>query len=134
MVIEIEGLTEVVLSVRDMARALSFYEGLLGLERVSPPEMPGPVFLRAGRATDKLPAMVVLAPLPPESGPFLAPRSLHHLALAVSEETFEVTRARLEDAGLEVRDGKHPILQARTIYVFDPDGNEVELMTPDIPS
>lgn len=128
--IDVEGLSEVVLNVRDMPRALAFYQGLLGLERMSPVGTPGPVFLRAGRATERLPAMVVLAPLPAEADPFVPPRALHHLALAVSDASFAAARQRLEAAGLEVRDGTHPILDAKTVYVFDPDGNEVELMTP----
>ena len=38
---------------------------------------------------------------------------------------------RLTNAGIEVRDGKHPVLAVRTMYVTDPDGNEVELISPE---
>ena len=131
--IAIDGLAEVVINVHDPARALTFYHGLLGLQRISPEGQPGPIFLRAGSATDQVPALVVLVPLPAESGPFVAPRSLHHLALTIPAEAFESARAHLVDAGLEVRDGKHPVLAVRTMYVTDPDGNEVEFISPEAP-
>jgi catechol-2,3-dioxygenase len=31
-------------------------------------------------------------------------------------------------AGYEPRPGKHPVLPSRTMYVDDPDGNEVEFI------
>ena len=130
--IEIDGLAEVVLNVRDLARALDFYQGTLGLERISPEGQPGPVFLRAGQATDRVPSLVVLVPLPADAGAFGAPRALHHLALTVPEARFDAAREMLHRAGYEVRDGKHPVLAVRTIYVTDPDGNEVELISPEL--
>ncbi len=128
---EIDGLAEVVLNVHDVPRALSFYQTLLGLKRISPEGQPGPIFLKAGKATAQLPSLVVLVPLPADSPDFVAPRTLHHLALTVSAESFDAARGELQRAGLEVRDGKHPVLSARTIYVTDPDGNEVELIAPE---
>jgi catechol-2,3-dioxygenase len=131
-VIKIDGLAEVVLNVRDVPRALSFYQSLLGLERISPENQPGPIFLRAGQATAQLPSLIVLVPLPVDSPEFSPPRTLHHLALTVSAGSIESARGELQRAGLEVRDGKHPVLKARTIYVTDPDGNEVELIAPEL--
>ena len=128
--VRVEGLAEVVVNVRDVGRSLTFYRDLLGLEPLSPPGAPGPVFLRAGAATGELPALVVLVPLPPEAAPFAPPRALHHLALAVGPDAFDGARAVLEAAGLTIRTGQHPILPSRTMYVDDPDGNEVEFIAP----
>jgi catechol 2,3-dioxygenase-like lactoylglutathione lyase family enzyme len=130
--VEIDGLAEVVINVRDPTRALAFYHGLLGLSRISPEDQPGPIFLRAGDATARVPSLVVLAPLPADAPPFTAPRALHHLALTVPEAAFDAARAVLTAAGLEVRDGTHPVLAVRTMYVTDPDGNEVELISPEV--
>jgi catechol 2,3-dioxygenase-like lactoylglutathione lyase family enzyme len=130
--IEIDGLAEVVLNVRDPERALAFYQGLLGLKRISPEGAPGPIFLRAGKATAEVPSLVVLAPLPPDSPAFGTPRTLHHLALTIPEVGFDAARERLTSAGLEVRDGKHPVLAVRTMYITDPDGNEVEFISPEL--
>jgi len=128
--IEVDGLAEVVLHVHDVPRAVAFYEALLGLERMSPEGNPGPIFFRAGQATSRVPSMLVLVPLPADAPAFDHPRTLHHLALTVSEASFESARTILSDAGYEVRDGRHPILPVRTLYVTDPEGNEVELIAP----
>lgn len=129
--IQIDGLAEVVLNVRDASRAVAFYGDLLGLERISPEGQPGPIFFRAGQATDHVPALVVLVPLPADSPDFEVPRTLHHLALTVPADAFDAGREALRDAGLDVRGGKHPVLAVRTMYVTDPDGNEVELISPE---
>ena len=128
--VRVEGLAEVVLNVRDMGRALTFYRDLLGLAVLSSPEQRNPVFLRAGAATAELPALVVLVQLPADAPPFAAPRTLHHLALGVPAAAFDAAREALTDHGLAVRTGQHPILPSRTMYVDDPDGNEVELIAP----
>jgi catechol 2,3-dioxygenase-like lactoylglutathione lyase family enzyme len=129
--IQIDGLAEVVLNVRDASRAVGFYGGLLGLERITPEGQPGPIFFRAGQATDRVLSLLVLVPLAPGTQDFQEPRSLHHLALTIPAAAFDGARAALTDAGIEVRDGKHPVLAVRTMYVTDPDGNEVEFISPE---
>jgi catechol 2,3-dioxygenase-like lactoylglutathione lyase family enzyme len=129
-VIHIDGLAEVVLNVRDVTRAVTFYGDLLGLQRITPEEQPGPIFFRAGQANDSVPSLLVLVPLPADSGGFAAPRSLHHLALTVPAAAFDDARSTLVELGVEVRDGIHPVLAVRTMYVTDPDGNEVEFISP----
>jgi catechol-2,3-dioxygenase len=126
----IDGLAEIVLHVHDMEASLAFYRDLLGLIVISPPERKNPVFLRAGAATSQLPALVVLVQLQADAGPFTKPRSLHHLALAISAETFDGTKEKLEGRGFTVRTGQHPVIPSRTMYIDDPDANEVELIAP----
>jgi catechol-2,3-dioxygenase len=126
----VSGLAEVVLNVHDMGTSLAFYRDLLGLKVISPPERTNPVFLQAGAANADLPALVVLVQLPEEVASFTVPRTLHHLALAVSAESFEDTRQALETRGYSVRNGQHPVIPSRTMYIDDPDGNEVELIAP----
>jgi catechol-2,3-dioxygenase len=130
--IQIDGLAEVVLNVRDASRAVAFYGDLLGLERMTPVDQPGPIFFRAGQATDQIPSLLVLVPLSPGTQTFGEPRTLHHLALTIPAAAFAEARATLTNAGIEVRDGKHPVLAVRTMYVTDPDGNEVELISPEL--
>jgi catechol 2,3-dioxygenase-like lactoylglutathione lyase family enzyme len=74
--------------------------------------------------------MVVLVQLPPDAAPFSPPRTLHHLALAVAPAGFDAAERALKAAGHTVRSGRHPVIPSRTIYIDDPDGNEVELITP----
>ena len=128
--IHIDGLAEVVLNVQDVSRAVAFYGDLLGLSRITPAGQSGPIFFRAGQANEHVPSLLVLVPLPADSSAFAAPRTLHHLALTVAEAAFDEARSTLIDAGIDVRDGKHPVLAVRTMYVTDPDGNEVELISP----
>jgi catechol 2,3-dioxygenase-like lactoylglutathione lyase family enzyme len=127
-------LAEVVLWVRDMDRALAFYHDLFGLMPMSPPELPNR-FLRAGPGEGPVPEMIVLVPHPDPAGAFpreKAARPLHHLAFNVSADRYTDLEARCRKAGLEVRQGVHPVLKGvRTFYVDDPDGNEVECIAPD---
>ena len=124
----IRGLAEIVLWTPDIARALEFYKGVLGLEQISPPERPSPVFLKAGEAAVGVPQMLVLVQLPPDAGQFQRPRVLHHLALEIAPEDFDAEQRRLEGLGFQVRTGQHPVVPSRTMYVDDPMGNEVELI------
>jgi len=127
-------LAEIVLWVRDMNRALDFYRGLFGLSVMSPPELPNK-FLLAGPGEGPVPEMIVLVPHPDASGAFPVEkvlRPLHHIAFNVSAEQYDGLAERCRAAGLEVRDGIHPVLKGvRTFYVDDPDGNEVECISAD---
>jgi catechol-2,3-dioxygenase len=127
--IAIAGLAEVVLNVHDLDASLGFYRDLLGLTVLNPPDLRAPVFLRAGEAAG-LPAMVVLVPLPAGAAEFARPRTLHHLALAVAGADFDAAEQALRAVGYEVRTGQHPVVPSRTLYIDDPDGNEVELIAP----
>lgn len=132
----VAGLAEVVLWVSDMEKALHFYRDLFGLEVISPPQVPNK-FLRAGGGADGVPEMIVLVPHPNPSMEFpreKTKRVLHHLAFRVEGAEYEKLRDRLIAAGVEVRLGIHPVLKGvRTFYADDPDGNEVECISPEIP-
>lgn len=129
----VRHLAEVVLWARDMERSLAFYRDLFGLEVFSPPELPNR-FLRAGPGEGPVPEMIVLVPHPDPTGAFPDQkplRPLHHLAFNVDPGEYEPLMRRCREAGLEVRDGLHPVLpDVRTFYVDDPDGNEVEVIAP----
>lgn len=127
------GISEIVLWVKDVDRALGFYRDLLGLEVFSPPEL-GIKFLRVADGPAGVPMMIVLVPHPvPETEfPRQRPeRVLHHIAFTVDPELFDELAARLTGAGRELRGGEHPVLpDVRTVYVDDPEGNEIEIITP----
>ena len=124
----IRGLAEVVLNVHDVAASLAFYQDLLELPVISPPDFQGPVFLQAGPGQAGIPQMIVLVALPPDAPAFSPPRTLHHLALEVAPEDFDAVSARLQAYGYTPRGGQHPVIRSRTLYVDDPDGNEVEII------
>ncbi|MEX2425391.1 MAG: VOC family protein [Thermomicrobiaceae bacterium] len=125
---QVRGLAEIVLHVRDRDNALAFYQDLLGLTVISPPDFPGPVFLKAGDGNAGIPQMVVLVSLPENAPEFQPPSHLHHLALEVTSRDFDSFRERFLANDMDVRDGEHPVIRSRTLYIDDPDGNEVELI------
>ena len=124
----IRGVAEVVLAVHDLEQAMAFYRDVLGLRLIEKPAGVVPVFLAAGADQAPIPQMVVLVPLPAGAPPFAPPRTLHHLALELAPEDFDAEAARLTGLGYPFRAGKHPVLPSRTMYLNDPDGNEVELI------
>ena len=129
---KIRGLTELVIWVRDLEKALHFYRDVLGLAVMSPPDFRGAVFLQVGESAG-IPQQIVLVPLPkdaPGASAERTQRALHHLGLELAPQQFERERERLEGLGFEVRFGEHPFLPLRGMYIDDPDGNEVELIAP----
>jgi catechol 2,3-dioxygenase len=129
----VEGLAEIVLWVRDMEASLHFYRDLLGLEAMSPPELPNK-FLKVADPGGGVPEMIVLVPHPDPADEFpreKTKRVLHHLAFRVGAQAYEDLRSGFSAAGVEVRTGVHPVLKSvRTFYVDDPAGNEVEIIAP----
>ena len=125
---QIRGIAEIVLNCHDQAAMREFYEDVFGLEFLGKPAEPGPVFLQAGPGQTGIPQMIVLVPLPPGSEAYAAPRTLHHLAFEVAQEDFDSLQAALAERGFDVRGGQHPVIPSRTMYVDDPEGNEVEII------
>ncbi len=126
----IRGLAEIVLSVHDLDASLRFYRDTLGLTLVSEPAF-RPVFLRAGDPAVTVPQLVVLVPLPADTPPFPAAkpgRTLHHLAFELAPADFDAMRDHLAAHDFAFRTGQHPVIPSRTMYVDDPDGNEVEFI------
>lgn len=124
----IRGISEIVLWAHDQPAMVRFYRDVLGLTVISPPERTNPIFLQAGPGQAGVPQMIVIVQLPPEAPPFASPRTLHHLALEVAPEDFDAEKARLESLGYRLRSGQHPVIPSRTMYLDDPEGNEVELI------
>ncbi|HEX8220738.1 MAG TPA: ClpX C4-type zinc finger protein [Chloroflexia bacterium] len=121
------GISEIVLWVADKEASLRFYRDLLGLEVISPPELRN-TFLRVGEGNAGIPQMIVLVPKTDEVLGQPSGYQLHHLALELPEDKFDLQHEALVQAGYEPRPGKHPVLPSRTMYVDDPDGNEVEFI------
>lgn len=124
----VQSIVEIVLNCRDQAATRTFYEEVFGLEFMGKPTEPGPVFLKVAGQPERVPQMIVLVPLPPGSGEFTSPRSLHHLAFEVTPDIYDQLERDLRERGLEVRGGTHPLVPSRTLYVDDPEGNEVEVI------
>jgi len=124
---QVVGISEIVLWTADKERALQFYRDLLGLEVISPPSLPN-AFLKAGEGNAGIPQMIVLVPKSEEVKAKPSGYQLHHMAFELPEADFDAQHSALVAAGYTPRGGKHPVLASRTMYVDDPDGNEVEFI------
>ena len=124
---QVVGISEIVLWARDKEQAVAFYRDLIGLEVISPPTLPN-VFLKVGEGHAGIPQMIVLVPKTEAVKAQPSGYQLHHLALELPEEAFDAQHATLVAAGYQPRPGVHPVLASRTMYVDDPDGNEVEFI------
>ncbi len=121
------GISEIVLWTADKEKALAFYRDLLGMEVISPPHLPN-AFLKVGEGNAGIPVMIVLVPKSEEVKQQPSGYQLHHMALELPEDEFDAQHAALVEAGYAPRPGKHPVLASRTMYIDDPDGNEVEFI------
>jgi catechol 2,3-dioxygenase-like lactoylglutathione lyase family enzyme len=99
------------------ARARAFYGGLLGLEERDVPPLLDPERFVWYRAGGDLELHLMLLDEPPPDKP--------HLCL-LADGDLDALRARLEDAGVETRDGTR-IVGRRRFTCRDPFGNLVEL-------
>ena len=121
------GIAEIVLWTSDKEHALRFYRDLLGLEVISPPELRN-TFLKVADGHAGIPQMIVLVPKTDEVMAQPSGYQLHHMAFELPPDAFDAQQATLVAAGYAPRGGVHPVLASRTMYVDDPDGNEVEFI------
>lgn len=118
-------LGHVVFYVKDLDRSLAFYRDLLGFREV------GRIFggkaaaLTTGRTHHELLLIEVGDAPPPPSG---RRRGLYHIGIKIGDSLDELRAAKreLEQAGVEI-EGMSDHTVSQSLYLHDPDGNEVEL-------
>jgi catechol 2,3-dioxygenase len=125
--VKIQALGHVVLKVRNLERALHFYQNVLGLRLVARKAIRGTpmAFFAIGDIHHDLALMQVgeKAPAAPATGTGLA-----HVALKLgnSLEELRAARAHLLAHGVQIdRTIEHQVSQS--LYVRDPDENVIEL-------
>jgi catechol 2,3-dioxygenase len=122
---EVKELGHIVLYVRDLERSRRFYGEILGWKEVARLGGQGAVF-SSGRTHHELLLLEVgpeATPIPP------APRvGMYHFGLKVGETDEELREAldRLTEAGAKVS-GAADHTVTHSLYIEDPDGNEIEL-------
>ncbi len=124
---QVVGISEIVLWTANKERALQFYRDLIGLEVISPATLAN-TFLMAGEGNAGIPQMIVLVPKSDEVKAKPFGYQLHHMAFELPEDAFDAQHDAFVAAGYQPRGGKHPVLASRTMYIDDPDGNEVEFI------
>jgi len=118
-------LGHVVFYVKDLKRSLAFYRDLLGFKEVGRIFGGAAAALTSGRTHHELLLIEVgEAPAPP-SGHRLG---LYHIGIKIGDSLEELRAAKreLEQAGIRIS-GMSDHTVSQSLYLHDPDGNEVEL-------
>ncbi|MBI4571329.1 MAG: VOC family protein [Chloroflexi bacterium] len=122
---EVQELGHLVLYVRDLDRSRRFYGDVLGWKEVARIGS-GAAMFSSGRTHHELLLIEVgpnATPVPPP------PRvGLYHFGLKIGESDDELRAAivRLQEAGVEIG-GTADHTVTHSVYIADPDGNEIEL-------
>ena len=118
-------LGHVVFYVKDLERSLAFYRDLLGFKEVGRIFNGAAAALTSGRTHHELLLIRVGdAPGPPTG----RHRGLYHIGIKVGDSLDELRQAKreLEQAGISI-DGMSDHTVSQSLYLKDPDGNEVEI-------
>ncbi len=118
--VQVRGVYEVAIRVRDLARSEAFYRNLLGLGVGLRDEERHWIFLRVGDQA----AMIVLQE---DRGDW----PVQHFAFTVDEHDIDGAANLLRERGIEVRGPVvHQWMPAKSLYFSDPDGHSLELCAP----
>lgn len=118
-------LGHVVFYVKDLDRSLGFYRDLLGFKDAGRIFNGSAAALTSGRTHHELLLIQVGDAPGPPSG---MRRGLYHIGIKVGDNLDELRQAKreLEQAGIPIS-GMSDHTVSQSLYLKDPDGNEVEL-------
>jgi catechol 2,3-dioxygenase len=118
-------LGHVVFYVKNLEQSLSFYRDLLGFKEIGRVFNGTAAALTSGRTHHELLLIQVGDAPGPPSG---RRRGLYHIGIKVGDSLDELRTAKqeLERAGIPI-DGMSDHTISQSLYLRDPDGNEVEL-------
>jgi catechol 2,3-dioxygenase len=127
---KIEGIDHVAFIARDIERSVVWYQRVLGMERIYEDVWTGqgdPIALCVSGSS--CPVCVALFRPGPRREPS-PPRPGDHFALKVDRANFEQAQEHLKALGVEFTFWNHKV--SHSIYLRDPDDNEVEITTYDL--
>ncbi|TKB64515.1 MAG: VOC family protein [Nitrospira sp.] len=118
-------LGHVVFYVKELERSLAFYRDLLGFKEVGRIFNGAAAALTSGRTHHELLLIQVGDAPGPSAG---RRRGLYHIGIKVGDSLDELRQAKreLDGAGIPI-DGMSDHTVSQSLYLKDPDGNEVEL-------
>ncbi len=121
--VKVRKINHLVLRVRDIDRSIAFYHGLLGMDIVGRMGNAGVFF----KFTDNHHDLACFALGDAADGPYDDRVGLSHVALEVATlEELAAARDELARAGALVGMSDHGV--SKSLYVKDPDGNELEIL------
>ncbi len=128
----VRGLGEIALRVNNLDAVQRFYEEVIGLPLMT--RVPNCAFFKIadgyGGHTQVL-ALFDRAQSPGYRGTDAATSTIDHIAFEIALTDFADERKRLEALGLQVETAEHAWVRWRSLYVTDPEGNQVELVCYD---
>lgn len=118
-------LGHVVFYVKNLERSLAFYRDLLGFQEIGRAFGGAAAALTSGRTHHELLLIEVGDAPPPSAGRRLG---LYHVGIKIGDSLDELRAAKreLEQAGVVIS-GMSDHTVSQSLYLQDPDGNEVEL-------
>ncbi len=127
---KVQHLGHVVLYVRDLQSSLAFYRDLLGLKSLGETFRGRACMLTSGRTHHELLLLEVGDAPPARQGRRLG---LYHIGWCIGDNDKALAEAkqRLEEAGVTI-EGMSDHWISHSLYLRDPDGNEIELYV-DVP-
>jgi catechol-2,3-dioxygenase len=133
--VAVKELGHVVLYVRDVARSARFYREVLSWEQILPADGADGGFPVAAFSSGRTHHELLLIEVGDSAQPIPRGRrvGMYHFGLKVGDSDRELAEAwrRLQDAGAKIV-GASDHTVTHSLYVEDPDGNEIELYV-DVP-
>jgi catechol-2,3-dioxygenase len=129
---KIKALGEIALRVNDLDAMQAFYENVIGLELMR--RFPDAAFFKVAEGYAGHTQILALFDRSSDSGYSglsAANTTLDHIAFTIAREDFESERTRLEALGCKLTFANHDWVHWRSLYVHDPEGNNVELVCYD---
>ena len=128
----VHGLGEIALRVENLDAMQKFYADVIGLPLVT--RFQNSAFFKIaegyGGHTQVL-ALFDRSESPGYRRTDAATSTIDHIAFEISHADFEGEKKRLEGLGLRVETAEHAWVHWRSLYVADPEGNQVELVCYD---
>lgn len=118
--------------VENLESMQEFYEKVIGLELMK--RFDDSAFFRIADGVEGHTQILALFDRSKNEGyerPDAKKSTIDHIAFGISKADYESEKKRLEDLGLEVRTAEHKWTHWRSLYVSDPEGNNVELVCYD---
>jgi catechol-2,3-dioxygenase len=128
----VRGLGEIALRVNDLAAMQQFYKQVIGLPLMT--RFPNSAFFKIadgyGGHTQVL-ALFDRSESPGYRRTDAPTSTIDHIAFEIPLADFADELKRLEGLGLQVETSEHAWVHWRSLYVSDPEGNQVELVCYD---
>jgi catechol 2,3-dioxygenase-like lactoylglutathione lyase family enzyme len=128
----IKALGEIALRVNDLDAMQAFYQDVIGLELMR--RFPDSAFFKIADGYGGHTQILALFDRRSQSGYTglsAAQTTVDHLAFTIAREDFEAERTRLEGLGCKLTFANHDWVHWRSLYVNDPEGNNVEFVCYD---